>query len=338
MSMGKPKYPEIDWYRTPVDREVMKALNQRSNLLGLCQALGHIGLLTLTGATAWYAAGHWPFPVLLLIIFIHGTFFKFLDNGFHELVHSTVFRTKSINGFFLRIYSFLCGLNHVHFWASHQEHHRYTLHPPADLEVVLPTHHSLARFLKSSFIDPVQFLINWKVMIRHSCGRLEGEWEHTIFPESAPEKIRKLQNWARTMVAGHLAILGVSIWFGWWLLPVLTTLGPFYGGWLFFFCNNTQHAGLTDNVTDFRLCCRTVILSPFVRFLYWHMNYHTEHHMYAAVPCYKLGKLHALIKDDLQSCPQGLVKTWRQIIAIQKRQKTDPEYQFTPELPEPKAE
>lgn len=43
-----------------------------------------------------------------------------------------------------------------------------------------------------------------------------------------------------------------------------------------------QHAGLSDNVPDFRLCCRTMILNPFFRFLYWHMNYHTEHHMYAA--------------------------------------------------------
>ena len=24
------------------------------------------------------------------------------------------------------------------FWASHQEHHKYTLHPPEDMEVVLP--------------------------------------------------------------------------------------------------------------------------------------------------------------------------------------------------------
>jgi len=75
---------------------------------------------------------------------------------------------------------------------------------------------------------------------------------------------------------------------------------PFYGGWLFFLCNNTQHIGLQDHVPDFRLCCRTFALHPVTRFHYWQMNYHTEHHMYAAVPCYNLGKLHALIRHDLR--------------------------------------
>ena len=61
--------------------------------------------------------------------------------------------------------------------------------------------------------------------------------------------------------------------------PVLITLAPFYGGGLQWLCNNTQHIGLQDDVPDFRLCCRTVILNPVVSFLYWRMNYHTEHHM-----------------------------------------------------------
>ena len=78
-------------------------------------------------------------------------------------------------------------------------------------------------------------------------------------------------------------------------------------------CNNTQHIGLQDDVPDFRLCTRTVILNPFFRFLYWHMNYHIEHHMYAAVPCYRLGKLHATIKNDLPHCPRGLYEAWTEI-------------------------
>ena len=40
-----------------------------------------------------------------------------------------------------------------------------------------------------------------------------------------------------------------------------------------------------------------------VRFLYWHMNYHIEHHMYAAVPCYRLGRLHRAIRHELPPLP-----------------------------------
>jgi len=120
---------------------------------------------------------------------------------------------------------------------------------------------------------------------------------------------------------------------GAWLVPVLVTLAPFYGGWLLFICNNTQHIGLQNNVADFRLCTRTIILNPFVRFLYWHMNYHIEHHMFAAVPCYNLGKLHEVIKHDLPPSPVGLVATWKEVIAILKQQAADPTYQYAAPLP-----
>ena len=70
-----------------------------------------------------------------------------------------------------------------------------------------------------------------------------------------------------------------------------------------------------------------------VQFLYWHMNYHIEHHMYAAVPCYKLGRLHRLIKADLPPCPHGLIATWKEINAIQKIQETHPEYQHVALIP-----
>jgi len=63
------------------------------------------------------------------------------------------------------------------------------------------------------------------------------------------------------------------------------------------------------------------------------MNYHIEHHMYAAVPCYNLGKLHKLIRHDVPHCPRGLFAAYREIIATVLKQRVDPEYQLIPELP-----
>ena len=90
---------------------------------------------------------------------------------------------------------------------------------------------------------------------------------------------------------------------------------------------------LQDNVADFRLSTRTIILNPILRFLYWHVNFHIEHHMYAAVPCYRLGRLHKLIRQDLPPSPRGLIATWRGISVILRRQKADPGYQFHASLP-----
>ena len=326
---------KITWYRSRLDREVLRSLNQRSDWKGMLQTLGHLGLLTLTGTGAFYAAGRLPLPVLLLILFLHGTVHAFLLNGFHELCHNSVFRTKFLNTFFLRIFSFLGPFNYVRFWASHSDHHKYTLHPPDDYEVMLPVKLTFSGFLKSAIVNPWGFYARWKLIVRLSFGKLEGPEETVMFPKSDLEKRRELFNWARIQLVGHALIVGVSLYFGLWLVPILITLAPAYGGWLLYLCNTTQHVGLTDNVPDFRLCCRTITLNPLVRFLYWHMNFHIEHHMYAAVPCYNLGKLHKLIKHELPHCPVGLFETWKEIITILKKQKTDPEYQYVPELPMP---
>ncbi len=334
---GEQKVRKIDWYRSPLDRNVLVVLNQRSDWKGMVQTLGYLGLLVLTGASAWYAAGRLSLPVLLLILFLHGTFFAFLLNAFHEFCHKTVFKTKILNTIFLQVVSFLSWNNPVLFWTSHQEHHKYTLHPPDDLEVVLPITLTLNSFLKSAVVNPWDFYGKLKSCIWLSFGRLQGEWENALFPESAVELRRSLFNWARIQLVGHAVIVGVSLIYGLWLVPVLVTLAPFYGGWLLYLCNNTQHVGLQDNVSDFRLCCRTIILNPFVRFLYWHMNYHTEHHMYAAVPCYNLGKLHKQVEADLPHCPVGLLETWEEISEIMKKQKMDSKYQYIAELPARRA-
>jgi fatty acid desaturase len=330
--MTQAKQP-IKWYRTPVAAKELAQLNQRSNWKGLVQSIGFLGMLVLTGASTWYSLGRLPLFVTLLLLFVHGTIYAFLVNGFHELCHKTVFESRFLNVLFRNIYSFLGWYNHVFFWESHQEHHKFTLHPPDDLEVVLPVHLTLKSYLSFAFINPAGLYNRLYSVIRLSLGKVDGEWANLLFPPEAVDKRRDLFNWARFLLLGHGLIVIVSLYFGWWMLPILVTLAPFYGGGFQYLFNEAQHIGLADNVTDYRLNTRTIILNPIIRFLYWHMNYHIEHHMYAAVPCYNLGKLHTLIKHDLPPCPRGLIETWSVIVPIVRRQQTDPTYQYVPELP-----
>lgn len=66
---------------------------------------------------------------------------------------------------------------------------------------------------------------------------------------------------------------------------------------------------------------------------YWHMNYHIEHHMYAAVPCYNLKAAHNAIKHDLPPTPNGLWEVWLVITAVLEKQAKDPAYVMTVDLP-----
>ena len=243
------------------------------------------------------------------------------------------FKTKWLNPSCCHVLAFLGWINHETFQSSHIRHHRYTLHPPDDLEVVLPRRLMVRHFFLTGFIDPVAAWTALKDTVRIALGKFKGDWELTLYPADMPDKRKVPVRWARAMLLVHGLVVAVSLATGQWIIPVLVTLAPFYGGWLFFLCNHTQHIGLQDNVPDFRLCCRTFTLNPVTRFLYWQMNYHTEHHMYAAVPCYNLGKLHALIRHDLPPCPRGLVGVWKEIAAIQALQDKDPAYQHAAPLP-----
>lgn len=324
----------IDWYRTPVYTQQLKWLSSPSDARGLLQAGGHVALVALTGALAIYVqlnlAWYWLIPALIL----HGTVVTNLAAGVHELVHERVFRAPWLNHTFLYIIAFLNWWNPRSFWLSHNEHHKHTLHQPDDLEVVLPMKLTLPKVIRSYIVDPLGFFNKVKKQIRFLLGRYDGEWEKKTIRDVGPETERWVANWSRTLLIGHGLVSVVSLYFGMWIIPVVVSLGAFYAGGLAQLMHSSQHIGLVDEVNDFRHCCRTIYLNPVFSFLYWNMNYHTEHHMYPAVPCYHLPALHRAIRHDLPHTRSGLLETWVEIAGILYRQKYDPDYQFRIPLPE----
>jgi len=331
---------DIDWYRVPIDRQVLQQLNRRCDLKGLVQSVGFLALLALTGSLVLYSAGRgiWSLFLVPVLLVVHGAFYHFLLNGFHELCHGTVFASRWLNDIFLRIYSLLGWYNYVGFQQSHRRHHRYTLHPPYDSEVVLPIKHSLKGFCKTAIIH-FRFWVYIRVFIRNARGIIRDPWLQKLLPESNPALRRQFVRFARLTLLFHGVILVASIVLGilvhprWFLLPFVTTFARAFGLGLNFVLNETQHVGLSDNVSDFRLCTRSIRVNPFFGFLYWQMQYHIEHHMYAAIPFYNLARLNRLIKDQLPVPPDGVVATWRLIGGILAKQKTDPAYTYKPAIP-----
>jgi len=324
----------IDWYRTPLDSKQLAELNERSDKLAFMQAGGYLAAVLATGTLAFLAWMYLSWPWVVAAVFLHGTVGAFMINGVHELVHGTVFKTKWLNSLFAQVFAFLGWINHYQFWCSHTEHHKFTLHQPDDLEVVLPVPVTIWGYLKIAIINPMHFKWALPYHWRIGRGKFHAGWETTTIVDLASASDRwKVVNWSRFLLIGHAAVIVTSIVTGYWILAILISVLPMYGLWLFWLCNNVQHVGLVDSVPDFRLCCRTIELNPVTRFLYWQMNYHIEHHMYAGVPCYKLPRLHKAILKDLPPCPNGLLPAWVQIGHIMARQKLDPKYQYVQPLP-----
>jgi len=239
-----------------------------------------------------------------------------LTNGIHELSHGTVFQTARLNRVFLHLFCWIRWINPYAFWASHSRHHRFTLHPPFDREVVLPTNFSLGFFLRRSLIDPLTMLDRFRLHSEYSLKIFSSDWDKEILSESAVAK--RVAWWSRISIANHFGIFVISAVSGQWILPVLVSLTPAYAGGLFYLCNETQHAGMESETSDFRKSSRTIRLPPILERLYWRMNFHCEHHMFPSVPCYRLPKLHHQIEGDLPPT-RGLIAAWREIFTKQSK-------------------
>ena len=311
----------IKWWRPEIDREKLRHLTRRSDIRGLLHSLG---ILALWGSTATATILLWQRELwgwMVLALFVHGTFYTFSGAAFHELTHGTVFASRWLNKLFLGIFAFLALQNSVFFKESHTRHHACTLHGACDGEVVLPDRFTLWSYLRIAIINPIGALEQVRNIIRYSFGRIVGEWRTACFPDPGAAEARSLIRWSRVLLVGHLAIAAVAVVTGMWLLPVLFTFGRFYGDWLHWLVNTTQHAGLRSNIPDWRICSRTYYAGPLVRFLYWNMNYHIEHHTFAAVPFFRLRELHEEVKPHLPEPHTSLVAVWREIIAVQRRRK-----------------
>ena len=344
----------VKWYRSPIDPALLRQLMQRSDLRGLVQALGVLGYMGGMAVITYYFFDREQWLWFALALFVYGTFGSFLGAASHELDHGTVFKSKWLNRFFLNLFSLITWFNHRDYSLSHTYHHRYTLHPDGDREVVLPQ----SPVIRALFVLQV-FCLNVtggpggdgvvgrvRDTVRAAMGKPSGadalgepldnqaqEWLAALY-HAHPEERAAATRWARMILLFHAAVIAIAVVFQLWLLPVFITLSRFLANWwrvLVFF---PMHAGLRDNVPDFRKCTRTMKIDSFSSFMYWHMNWHLEHHMYAGVPCYNLRRLNKAIAADLPE-PRGVLGAWREMRATWRRQQAEPGYQYDTLVPTP---
>ena len=129
-------------------------------------------------------------------------------------------------------------------------------------------------------------------------------------------------------------MIALAIFTQLWALLLVLTFQQFTANWLKHFVGFPMHCGLRSNVSDFRKCVRSMTLDPISEFLYWRMNWHLEHHMYAGIPCYNLKKLHQLVAHDMPKV-RTLRGAWQEMRETWEKQKIDPRYEFDTPLPGP---
>ena len=262
----------IEWYRTRLDRDTLKTLMQRDDFKGWRQTLLHLGWFFTTAAIAWWVFSqvsldtlYWSGPLLVLALFVHGTMGPFMGLiAVHELQHRTVFKSRWLNEFFEKVYSFISWSDYIWYQQSHAQHHMSTCHAQHDGEVVLPVRFSLSKpkvWLNLLAWDPRVTFTRWALVWRHARGDVRGDWYQHVLPHSDIALRTRHRNWARFLIAGHTTLAALFILSGNWFLIVVFTIGTQYCAWLGFLCGVPQHYGLNSDIPDFRQNTRTFTCS-----------------------------------------------------------------------------
>jgi fatty acid desaturase len=282
-----------------LSREDARALRVQSDTRGSVHLLLH--LLCLAIAVLLNAAS---FSFLTFFAtMLQGVMMVTLFAPLHETVHRTAFEDREINDWVGRLIGLILFLPAGYFRQFHFAHHRYTQVPGKDPELALTKPKN-----KVDYVVWMSGLHYWQSQVVYllsaSFGRLDADF---ISYKRRDDVILE----ARIHVAIYLVMFVVMPIFGvwgaywFWLFPLF--LGqPFLRAYLF-----AEHGGL-EETGDLLANTRTIITNPVVRFLMWNMPYHTEHHIYPAVPFHLLPKLHEQIEKHLRFVDNGYIEFHRE--------------------------
>ena len=307
------------WYASPIDRKAMKELMRRSDGPAIRDTALWFGALFVSGAAGYALWGSWwaviPFA-------IYGVLYgSASDSRWHECGHGTAFKTPWMNDAVYNIACFMIFREPTVWRWSHARHHTDTIIVGRDPEIAYPRPPDLLMALVNLFALK-NVASGLASLFRHAAGRMSAA-EASFIPRSEHAKVyRTARLWLDILAAIVVACLGTRS-----VLPAMYIgLPTLYGCWLHIVFGTTQHAGLDEDVLDHRLNSRTVMMNPVLRFLYWNMNYHVEHHMFPLVPYHALPRLHEIVKADCPPPYPSLLAAYREIIPALLRQTREPGY------------
>ncbi len=238
-------------------------------------------------------AGRFPHPVTILLawLVLPGRQLG-LSVLMHEAGHNTLFANRRSNQWAGQWLCALPTLNDLNAYATgHLDHHRHA-GTPEDPDLL------------NYRAYPVEAKSLLRKMVRDLTGQTGAKLIAGIFKgglahfggtssDRGPLLIRQIA--AQVSLAAILIMLGVG--WTWWLW-----IGTLLTGYMLVarLRQIAEHAAVPDaNNPDPRWNTRTVDAPLWQRFLMapHFVNYHLEHHLLPAVPCYRLPRFRALLKD-----------------------------------------
>jgi fatty acid desaturase len=315
-----------EWYSTPIPRQRMKELMKRKDWPGIRDTIIWFAMLAGSGYLAFLSWGSWwAIPAF----FLYGTIYTTPgDSRWHETAHGTPFKTAWINETVNQLTAFMIFRAPTPWRWSHSRHHTDTIIIGRDAEIFAPrppVYRDIIREVFRLFGVPIDV---WK-HIMHVFGKM-----HKVEKDFVPQT-----EWRRCFVESRITILiylviVAACFYTHSILPAMFIgLPALYGNLLNVLEALSQHVGMYEDVLDHRLNTRTIYMNPIMRFFYWNMNYHVEHHMFPMVPYHALPKLHEEMKADTPKPYRNLAAALAVVFPALLKMRKDPTYVTVRPLP-----
>ncbi len=287
-----------------ISRRELKSYMARTNLAGSIQLACHLSAIIVTGYLLLLTMFTWWCVPLLLL---QGVLLAFLFAPMHEACHSSVFRTRSLNVALGRFAGLIILRPFLYMKYRHMAHHTFTQHPKVD-----PDRVHFPRNMSEYLLHISSYNI-WHRMLGNlynlSLGRFSEE-EREFIPKNELEPVA---NEARIMVLVYAVILAFSAYFQSWMAAYLWLLPRMIGEPALRAVRMIEHTGMAESPNMLENT-RTTKSNMLVRFLYWNMPYHAEHHLYPSVPFHALPRLHTVVKSHLKEVAPGVFSVHVQIL------------------------
>ena len=284
MSAPAPRADPADYF-SPAE---WRSLTTRSPWRGLWLVLhcwGVIGAALVVGAV-------WPWTIPLGVLVV-GARQLGLFILMHDAAHATLHPSRRVND---RVGYWLCSPSITPYRPYHLQHHRY-VQQTDDPDLVLSAPFPISR---ASLRRKVLRDLTGQTFVKQHFGRLTERLRGRSAGESAARIVAEELLRERRFLLGNLlafalfALAGYAwLWLALWLLPMMSWL-PLVSR----IRNIAEHALVGENQPDPLRQARTthagwlerVFVAP-----YW-VNYHCEHHLFTAIPCWDLPRAHALLQ------------------------------------------
>jgi fatty acid desaturase len=324
-----------DDVRKKLPAEVLAPLTRLDPARSTLAVAQTFGLLALVIGLAiafwsWWAAAIALVPIALVLIapLQHALFVLA-----HEAAHYRLYEARWLNDAVGRLCGTIGGVSMCTYRVIHRLHHNH-LYGPQDPDIALHGGYPRGKaYLVSKLAKDLAGLTAFKTYAYFfGAPALNAETGKAERPlDDTSPRLRAAARRDRWTVLGfHVVapLVAFATGRGWqyvvlWMLPLATVLPAILR--LRAICEHGAVADYTSPLT----AARTNLAPPWVRYLMFphHVNYHVEHHLYPAVPHYRLPRLHrALVAhgvlDGAEIRPIG--ETLRRVFAERPQRAASP--------------